>query len=109
MLALAFVDVLPFTACVEGIADCAAVAEAALTTPPPESLGWLEYGSCATRIVSEKPVFCGEVGGEEIDEELWSEARSSTCILLPEACGISITVLEEKHAKEVILIYARHQ
>ena len=37
-----------------------------------------------------KPTFCGEVGGEEIDDELCSDAASSIRILSPKPGGMAI-------------------
>ena len=92
--AAALEDVLPFWACAAVLvanAACAGVAEGAVATPPPKSWGFESRGR-ETLIVSEKPLFWGEIGGEEIDEELPSEAASSTCILSPKPRGIAIAV-----------------
>ena len=63
-------------------------AEAA--TPPPRTSGFEGCGR-ATRMVSEaKPTFCGDVGGDEMDEELWSDAASSIGILSPKPGGMAI-------------------
>jgi hypothetical protein len=63
-------------------------AEAA--TPPPRTSGFEGCGR-ATRMVSEaKPTFCGDVGGEEMDEELCSDAASSIRILSPKPGGMAI-------------------
>ena len=63
-------------------------AEAA--TPPPRTSGFEGCG-CATRMVSEaKPTFCGDVGGDERDEELGSDAATTIGILSPKPGGMAI-------------------
>jgi hypothetical protein len=67
----------------EGSAELAA---GAATPPTPTS-------ACgrATRMVSDaKPTFCGDVGGEEMEDELCSEAASSIRILSPKPGGMAI-------------------
>jgi hypothetical protein len=45
----------------------------------------------ATRMVSDaKPTFCGDVGGDEMEEELCSDAASSIRILSPKPGGMAI-------------------
>jgi len=70
----------------EGSAEFAAEA----ATPPPRTSGF-EGCARATRMVSDaKPTFCGDVGGEEMDEELCSDAASSTRILSPKPGGMAM-------------------
>lgn len=59
-------------------------------TPPARTSGFEGWGR-ATRMVSEaKPTCCGDVGGDEMDEELWSDAASSIGILSPKPGGMAI-------------------
>ena len=61
-------------------------------TPPPRTSGF-EGCERATRMVSDaKPTFCGDVGGDEMDEELCSDAASSIRILSPKPGGMAMAV-----------------
>ena len=73
-------------------------AEAATT--PPRTSGFEGCGR-ATRMVSDaKPTFCGDVGGEELDEELCSDAASSIGILSPKPGGMAIAGWHEGCCQE---------
>lgn len=75
-----------FVRLVEGSAEFAGDA----ATPPARTSGLFGCGR-ATRMVSDaNPTFCGDVGGDEMDEELCSDAASSICILSPKPGGMAI-------------------
>jgi hypothetical protein len=80
----------------EGKAEFAAEA----ATPPPRTSGF-EGWERATRMVSDaKPTFCGDVGGEEMDEELCSDAASSIRILSPKPGGMAMAGLHKERCQE---------
>lgn len=82
----------------EGSAEFAAD-EAA--TPPATRRSGFDGCGRATRMVSDaKPTFCGDVGGEEMDEELCSDAASSIRILSPKPGGMAIAGGDGKHCQE---------
>lgn len=49
-----------------------------------------------------KPTFCGDVGGEEMDEELCSDAAASIRILSPKPGGMAIAGGTGNTAKRLV-------
>lgn len=49
-----------------------------------------------------KPTFCGDVGGDEIEDELCSDAASSSGILFPNPGGMAIAGQHKKSAKRMV-------
>ena len=98
----AFADVAPKCAFVRLDERAEFAGEAA--TPPARTSGFEGCGR-ATRMVSDvKPTFCGDVGGEEMDEELCSDAASSIRILSPKPGGMAMAGRQGECCQEVGIV-----